>query len=300
MVDIKSEVLSAARNSLTEALTPKSRKISSSREKNDGTTAYSSAAVLREGSVSNIHRLSIAKVVHATELDDLVVDALFDPSGIQIAPQISIHFVAADIYSWVSGRRRQSNDNKYDAVVASAFLDLFDLRVMVELLFSLLSQEDGARRVFYFPINFDGVTCLQPASDTGSFFDSQIESIFHNSMGVDEADQGASRSQTGRRLLPLLQALGAVEIVAGSSSWIVQPSDVNSIGNARYIANEQYFLESILEFILNAVGSQASRFGENDRQKFAQYASSRKTQIRQCELSYVAHNMDYCGRVGRE
>jgi hypothetical protein len=181
------------------------------------------------------------------------------------------------------------DEDKVDVVIAAAFLDLTDLRSAVPLILSALNCKRGIG-AFYFPVNFDGVTALQPPSKAGIEFDRLVEAEFHDSMGVDE--EGARSSETGRRLLSILKMHAACGIHAGSSAWIVSAD-----ANGEYVADEKYFLQCIIEFIERAVSKGLIGPGKSYADALANHLDFRRGQIRIGRLTYVAHNLDYCGYI---
>jgi hypothetical protein len=183
--------------------------------------------------------------------------------------------------------KSSGDEDKVDVVIAAAFLDLMDLRSAVPLILSALNCKRGIG-AFYFPVNFDGVTALQPPSRAGIEFDRLVETEFHDSMGADE--EGGRRSETGRRLLGILKMHGACGIHAGSSAWIVSAD-----ANGEYFADEKYFLQCIIEFIESAVSKGSIGLGNSYADALANHLEYRREQIRIGVLTYVAHNLDYCG-----
>jgi hypothetical protein len=179
------------------------------------------------------------------------------------------------------------DDDRVDFVIASAFLDLTDIRSSIPAILRSLHPERGSS-IFYFPINFDGVTSLQPPSMAGIEFDRHVENTFHNEMGVD-AD-GERRSETGRRLLHVLKAEGVHNLCVSSSAWIVSAGS-----NGEYHADEQYFLKCIVEFVETTLAQRSTTSNASYQDALTAYANSRSKQIENNTLTYIAHNMDYCG-----
>jgi SAM-dependent methyltransferase len=171
---------------------------------------------------------------------------------------------------------------EWDVLIANAFLDLFDLRTIVPA--ALRALRPGG--VFYFTINFDGVTQLLPTIDAR--YDDEIESLYHRTMDeriIDGVRSGDSRS--GRNLFGRLRAAGARIDAAGSSDWVVFP------GANGYADDDAFFLGCILGFFEQSVGGRP----EVDRARFAEWMRTRREQLARGELTYVAHQLDFVGTV---
>jgi hypothetical protein len=164
-----------------------------------------------------------------------------------------------------------------DLVVANAFLDLFDVPSVLPRLLPLAA----ARGLFWFTINFDGVTIMEPVIDPG--LDARIMDSYHRSMDervTDDEPSGDSRS--GRHLLSLLPRCGYRVLDAGASDWIVMARD------GVYPADEAYFLECILGFFEESVGSRA----EVGAAELREWLAVRRAQVRSGELIFLAHQLD--------
>ncbi len=170
-----------------------------------------------------------------------------------------------------------SRPGPFDLVVANAFLDLVDApRTLPRLLF--LVAPGGH---FYFSINFDGLTILEPEIDRD--LDRMIVETYHRTMDerrVDGAVSGDSRC--GRHLLTLLPASGFRILETGSSDWIVLPRD------GRYAADEAYFLECILSFFEESLSPRA----EIGSKELGQWLAVRRAQVARGELVFIAHQVD--------
>jgi len=189
---------------------------------------------------------------------------------------VEVEWVVADVFAFA---RRERGRRAYDLLLAHAFLDLMDAPRLLPELFALL-RPGG---LFYFTINFDGLTILEPPVDPG--FDERVIALYHQTM----AERGAGDSHSGRHLLWQLPAAGAEILAAGASDWVVVPS------RGGYPAGEADFLRAILGFF------EASLTGrpELDPVRLADWLACRRAQIDGGELIYVAHQMDVCGRMGR-
>lgn len=183
---------------------------------------------------------------------------------------------ASDLYTFA-----EATSEKWDLVVAHAVLDLLDLELALPALQSLSVSGGG----FYFTINFDGGTVFEPIIDP--VLDAEIVARYHETM--DERVVGGRRSghsQTGRRLFGALAARGATIECAGSSDWVVWPT------NGEYDKDEAYFLHFIVatveEALVDSPGLEAKRLH--------QWARERHEQIDRGVLVYVAHQLDFFGR----
>ena len=173
----------------------------------------------------------------------------------------------------------QQNTTKYDVLIAHAVLDLLPLPECLPTLFSLLKPNG----LFYFSINFDGVTAFEPLIDPQ--LDAQIQTLYHACM--DHRPSGGD-SQTGRHLLSYLPAVGATILAAGSSDWIVYPRSDGS-----YHADEAYFLHFIIETVAGALCGHH----DLDPQAFARWVAQRHAQVDAGQLLYMAHQLDILGHI---
>lgn len=167
-----------------------------------------------------------------------------------------------------------------DLLIANAFLDLLDLRTALPLLRGLLA-DDG---LFYFTINFDGATLLEPTIDPA--FDAAVETAYHRTMDERITDgRPSGDSRTGRHLFTRLPAAGFEIRAAGSSDWVVHPVA------GRYPADEAYFLHFIVATMHGALCDAPPLDGA----RFAAWIAARHAQIDRGELIYLAHQLDFCG-----
>lgn len=196
-----------------------------------------------------------------------------------LSPTIQLELEAIDLFDFVA---REQGRRQWDLLIAHAFLDLMDIPATLPCLFSLL-RPGG---LFYFTINFDGATILQPAIDAA--FDAHIERLFHRTM--DErmtAGKASGDSQSGRHLFHYLRQAEAQILAVGSSDWVV------FAGEAGYPDDEAYFLHFIIETMRQALAGQP----ELDNGRFAQWIGQRHDQIEAGELVYIAHQLDFFGRL---
>ena len=194
-------------------------------------------------------------------------------------PAVAAEFEAIDLYDFLARERGRAD---WDLIVAHAFLDLVDLEATLPGLLALLAP--GA--FFYFTLNFDGATVFSPLIDPE--LDRLIETLYHRSM--DERRVGgrpAGSSRTGRRLFTHLAAAGGTILAAGSSDWLVFP------GPDGYPGDEAYFLHFIIYTIQQALEGHPELPGADFRAWIAQ----RHDQIQRRELVYIAHQLDFFGRV---
>jgi hypothetical protein len=157
-----------------------------------------------------------------------------------------------------------------------------DIPATLPLLFSLL-RPGG---LFYFTLNFDGATILQPPIEAA--FDAHIEWLYHRTM--DErvtAGKPSGDSQSGRHLFQHLRQAGAQILAAGSSDWVVFADE------AGYASDEAYFLHFIVETMRGALAGHS----ELDNGRFRDWIAHRHAQIEAGELVYIAHQLDFFGRL---
>lgn len=193
---------------------------------------------------------------------------------------IGVEWVAADVFDFA---QRERGRRVWDLLVAHAFLDLVDAPRLLPELFALL-RPGG---LFYFTINFDGLTILEPPVDPG--FDEQVIALYHQTMDERMADgRPAGDSRSGRHLLWQLPAAGAEILAAGASDWVVVPS------RGGYAADEAAFLRAILGFFEQSLHGRP----ELDPARLMAWLARRRAQIEAGELIFIAHQIDVCGRVG--
>ncbi len=216
----------------------------------------------------------------AVDADPANVAAALERYSRRTSP-LSVSWEAADVYDFA---RRKRGRRAWDLLIAHAFLDLVDApRLLPELL--ALLRPGG---LFYFTINFDGLTILEPPVDPG--FDEQVIDLYHRTMDERTADgRPAGDSRSGRHLLWQLPAAGAEILAAGASDWVVVPS------RGGYAADEADFLRAILGFFEQSLSGRP----ELNPARLAGWLARRRAQIEAGELIYVAHQIDVCGRVGQ-
>eukprot|EP00741_Cyanophora_paradoxa_P006137 tig00000944_g5950.t1 len=182
---------------------------------------------------------------------------------------------------------------RWDLLIAAAFLDLVDIPRTLPRLLGLLPRGG----LFYFPINFDGATHLEP--NLMGPFDDAVEACPAPPRPAPPAPPAAPRrpprraashwergSRAGRVLFHEIARAGGEVARAGGSSWAVHPAE------GVYEGDEAYFLHCILHFIAERLA--ASPAVEAGRA--AEYVRRRREQVGTGELVYVAHNLDFVGR----
>jgi SAM-dependent methyltransferase len=189
-------------------------------------------------------------------------------------------FFSEDVYSFLQSRTNE----KWDLLIGHALLDLLDLQTVIPRL--LASLNPGG--LFYFPINYDGLSIFQPEVDPE--FEAKLIAAYHHTMDGRVSDGKLSGdSQTGRHLLTALPAAGAQISAAGSSDWVVWPQD------SKYQADEAYFLECILFTIEGAL----TDIQGLDQTKLKEWLKIRREQLANAKLIYIAHQLDVVGNLPR-
>jgi SAM-dependent methyltransferase len=177
---------------------------------------------------------------------------------------------------------RSRGRRTWDLLIAHAVLDLFDIPATLPLLTTLL-RPGG---LCYFTIAFDGGTILQPTIDPS--LDAQIEGLYHQTMDLRRiADQLAGDSHAGRHLFAHLRAAGVDVQAAGSSDWVV------FAGHHGYPGDEAYFLH----FIIHTIATALHDHPELDPGRLTQWTAQRHSQIEAGTLVYIAHQLDFLGRL---
>lgn len=193
---------------------------------------------------------------------------------------LQLEVAAANALDYAARVAATGTTQQCDLLIANAFLDLLDLPTALPQLRGLLA-DDG---LFYFTINFDGATLLEPAIDPA--LDAAIEAAYHRTMDERITNgRPSGDSRTGRHLFTLLPAAGFEIRSAGSSDWVVHP-----VGGA-YPADEAYFLHFIVATMAGALRDDPTL----DQPRFAAWIASRHAQIERGELIYIAHQLDFCG-----
>ena len=140
--------------------------------------------------------------------------------------------------------------------------------------------------LFYFTLNFDGVTTFEPPIDPD--LDALIEALYHHTMDTRRSrGRPSGSSLTGRRLFGCLKEAGARVLAAGSSDWVVFP------GPDGYPDDEAYFLHCII----NTIGRALNGHPELEMSRFKAWVARRHRQIESAELTYIAHQLDFLGYI---
>lgn len=180
--------------------------------------------------------------------------------------RVTVRYREEGLFSYAE----RAEHGSYDAIVAQAVLDLFDVNEAIQALNPCLSSGG----TWYLPIHFDGLTALEPVIDEA--LDRAILERYHESM---------STPQSGRALLTALPDAGAHLHAVGASDWIVHGRE------GTYPHNEEYFLKCILQFIHQELSEfDDSRFSLSLRE----WMRRRYEQLRDGTLIYLAHQLDIC------
>jgi hypothetical protein len=197
--------------------------------------------------------------------------------------QVAVSLVHADVLDWIAGldTARRSAGPGADLLLAHAVLDLLDVPAVLPGLLGLLAP----RGLFYFSLNFDGLTLLEPAIDPE--LDDLIPVLYHRTMDKRRINgKPSGDSRTGRHLFAHLQNAGADLLAAGASDWVVYPVQ------GSYPGDEAYFLH----FILHTIHQALSGSPELDLARLDEWIAKRHAQVARSELVYIAHQIDVLGR----
>ena len=193
--------------------------------------------------------------------------------------QLTVNLETADCFDFAA---QPEQAERYDLLIAHAFLDLVDIPQALPRLRALLRPH----ALCYLTINFDGGTILQPELDPG--FDHLIESLYHETMDKRITNgRPSGDSHSGRHLFGHLRAAGIEIIDAGSSDWVVF---AHSTG---YSADEAYFLHFIIQTMQSALRNHPAL----DQPRFQAWIEKRHAQIERGELVYIVHQLDFLGRL---
>ena len=210
------------------------------------------------------HSMKVDSMLHAVRLDS-------DQSHVLVS------FEPSDVSDFIA---RQVSSSGWDLLIAHAFLDLVDIPSLLPALLKLI-RPGGA---FYFSLNYDGLTLLEPAIDPP--FDELIQQLYHQNMDARRLNgKPSGDSHTGRHLFTHLKSSGAQIWAAGASDWVVHPQA------GGYPEDEAYFLHFIIHTIYQALREHP----ELKAEQFASWIAERHAQIDRCELVYIAHQLDFIG-----
>jgi hypothetical protein len=136
---------------------------------------------------------------------------------------------------------------------------------------------------YWFTVTFDGETVFQPDHPR----DDQVLGAYTRTMDTRvRYGRRAGESRAGRHLFGHLAAAGAPPVASGSSVWVVHPRP-----DGGYPDGEAYFLECILTTIQSAVEELVPPAD------LAEWLTDRCAQLAQGRLVYLAHQLDFAGRV---
>ncbi|HZD57645.1 MAG TPA: class I SAM-dependent methyltransferase [Anaerolineales bacterium] len=201
---------------------------------------------------------------------------LFSRKGRQVKAAVE----AVDVFEFAA---RRQHHNAFDLLLANAFLDVVDVPATLPSLLVLLKPGG----LVYFTINFDGATIFEPVIDAE--LEERIQHLYHRSM--DErlvAGKPSGDSRIGRHLFGHLSAAGVRIVDAGSSDWVV------FAGSKGYPYDEAFFLH----FIIETIYRELQNHPEIEPSIFKEWAHQRHDQIERGELAYIAHQLDFLGRIG--
>ena len=217
----------------------------------------------------------------------LAIDAqanMIETAQERLRPLTEEYALELEVIDLLNFLAREQGRRNWDLLIAHAFLDLVNLKTTLPQLIALLKPGG----LFYFTINFDGETILYPVIDRE--LDEQIIALYHRTMDTRMVDgRRSGDSQTGRKMFAHLPAAGAEILDAGSSDWVVYPRA------GGYEADEAYFLHYIVHTIARALEGNP----DLDRNYFAAWIAQRHAQIEAGTLVYIAHQLDFCGRLSR-
>lgn len=192
--------------------------------------------------------------------------------------EVSVSILNADLFAYIAAHPAQN----IDLLVANAFLDLVPLPDTLELIFSGWRQS----YLFYFSINYDGLTILEPVIDPE--FDQLVLDLYHETMNERYLDGiRFGDYQTGRHLLSDIPKRGGSILATGSSDWIVFPH------SGGYSNDGAYFLHFIIHTIDNALQNHPLL----DKEIFSHWINRRHQQVEEGELIYIAHQVDILGKA---
>lgn len=193
-------------------------------------------------------------------------------------PGWAFEFVESDLFAYLD----QKSGQKWDLLIAHAMLDLLDLRTAVPRLLACLRPSS----LFYFPINYDGLTIFEPEADP--VFERDLFIAYHRTMDERRVGgQPSGDSRTGRHLLSALPAAGAEILAVGPSDWMVIPQ------SGSYHADEAFFLACILDTIESALRDHKNL----DQARFASWLDLRRGQLERGDMIFIAHQIDILGKL---
>lgn len=172
-------------------------------------------------------------------------------------------------------RYLETTDSEFDLVIAHAVLDLIELETFLPLLWRRCAPHSH----FWFTINFDGESVFLPPLDA----DEDIWKAYHDSM-----NRRPGSSRAGQTLFGALAESGARIESAGSSDWVVHPTD------GEYPHEERYFLHHII----HTIDSELRGHAPIAEDAFEAWVTRRHAQATASQLIYIAHQLDFFGTPG--
>jgi len=226
--------------------------------------------------IESLHRLS-----HWAEKRDFKFSRNSGQSALikMAAGSVSITFHPIDLYDFFEKNKDKQN---WNLLIAHAFMDLVHLPATIPYFCKRLKPGG----LLYLTLNFDDATILLPVLHDS--LDKKIIALYHRSMDeriINGKQTGGSR--TGRKLFPQLQSVGAKILAAGSSDWIVYPTE------GYYLQDEAYFLHYIIHTIYEELNTHPSL----DSKRFNAWISKRHEQIERGELIYIAKQLDFLAQL---
>ena len=190
---------------------------------------------------------------------------------------VRVRFLEAELGHYLE----QGQKTPADLLICNAFLDLVDVASTLPGLFRLISPGG----LYWFTINFDGQTLFQP----GHPDDELLMGAYHR--GMDERvryGRPAGESRAGRHMFHHLRAAGASPLASGSSDWVVHP-----LRDGGYYGDEAFFLQHILDTVEQGLRPRP----DVDSEALDAWLATRRSQLAQGELLYIAHQLDFVGRT---
>lgn len=209
------------------------------------------------------------------------LDLLKDEESLQVSDAshaIQVDFVAQELDQWL---KEVVCRETYDLLIAHAFLDLVNLEETLPHLMSCLKKGG----LFYFTINFDGLTVFEPPVDGD--LDERVLSLYHRTMEERLAGKEPSAgAYSGRRLLRVLEQAGGTLLRAGASDWVIHPVE------GKYPMGEDRFLR----FFLQMIGEALNGRKELREDELQHWLAQRLHQIESHSLTLIVHQLDLVGR----
>lgn len=209
------------------------------------------------------------------------LEALYDGKELRVLGsnhEIRISFVAEELSRWLS---KSSPQERYDLLIAHAFLDLVNLEETLPNLMRCLKPGG----LYYFTINFDGLTVFEPAVE--ETLDEKILATYHRTMEERMVGEKPSAGAcSGRRLLRALDQMGGKLLRAGASDWVVHAIE------GKYPPGEDRFLRFLLQMIDEALIGSA----EVKESQLRDWIECRLDQLEKGDLILITHQLDLLGR----